>query len=119
MSVTEGSRLSNPDTLAQTASRTTSVKIIAASAGRSYRLLTPMIGSPIMLDDQQQRFCRWWEDLAQPPANRTPGALSAMRGLGEINFSSILPIPDEASAEIARRVVDRLRSSAEWSDEPR
>src|SRR5499426_3607835 len=30
--------------------------------------------------------------------------------LGEINASSVFPIPDEASAEIARRVADRLRS---------
>jgi hypothetical protein len=29
---------------------------------------------------------------------------------GEINVSSVFPIPDEASAEIARRVADRLRS---------
>jgi hypothetical protein len=29
--------------------------------------------------------------------------------LGEINVSSVFPIPDEASAEIARRVADRLR----------
>jgi DNA-binding transcriptional LysR family regulator len=55
-------------------------RITAASEGRSYRLLTPMIGSPMVLDDQQQRFCRWWEDLAQPPADRTAGASSAMRG---------------------------------------
>ena len=39
-------------------------RITAASEGRSYRLLTPMIGSPVVLDDQQQRFRRWWEDLA-------------------------------------------------------
>ena len=37
-------------------------RITAASAGRSYRLLTPMIGSPILLDDRQQHFTRWWED---------------------------------------------------------
>ena len=55
-------------------------RLTAASEGRSYRLLTPMIGSPIVLDDQQQRFSRWWEDLAQPPADRTAGASSAMRG---------------------------------------
>jgi len=55
-------------------------RITAASEGRSYRLLTPMIGSPIVLDDQQQRFSRWWEDLAQSPADRTAGASSAMRG---------------------------------------
>jgi hypothetical protein len=30
--------------------------------------------------------------------------------LGEINVSSVFPIPDAASAEIARRVADRLRS---------
>src|SRR6516165_10012231 len=30
--------------------------------------------------------------------------------LGEINVSSVFPIPDEASAEIARRVADRQRS---------
>jgi len=30
--------------------------------------------------------------------------------LGEINVSSVFPIPDEAPVEIARRVVDRLRS---------
>ena len=30
--------------------------------------------------------------------------------LGEINVSSVFPIPDEASAEIASRVADRLRS---------
>jgi hypothetical protein len=30
--------------------------------------------------------------------------------LGEINVSSVFPMPDEAAAEIARRVADRLRS---------
>jgi hypothetical protein len=30
--------------------------------------------------------------------------------LGEINVSSVFPIPDEASAEIARRVAGRLQS---------
>jgi hypothetical protein len=33
--------------------------------------------------------------------------------LGEINVSSVFPMPDEAPAEIARRVADRLRSSLE------
>ena len=31
--------------------------------------------------------------------------------LGEINVSSVSPIPDEASAEIARRVADRLQGA--------
>jgi len=31
--------------------------------------------------------------------------------LGEINVSSVFPMPDEAPAEIARRVADRLRSN--------
>jgi len=30
--------------------------------------------------------------------------------LGEINVSSVFPIPDEAPGEIARRVADRLQS---------
>jgi L-ascorbate metabolism protein UlaG (beta-lactamase superfamily) len=55
-------------------------RITTASEGRSYRLLTPMIGSPMVLDDDQQRFSRWWEGLAQPSADRTAGASSAMRG---------------------------------------
>jgi hypothetical protein len=33
--------------------------------------------------------------------------------LGEINVSSVFPMPDEAPAEIARRVADRLRPSSE------
>ena len=37
-------------------------RITAASEGRGYRLLTPMIGSPVELDDQNQHFSRWWED---------------------------------------------------------
>ena len=31
--------------------------------------------------------------------------------LGEINVSSVFPVPDEAPEEIARRVADRLRSN--------
>jgi hypothetical protein len=31
--------------------------------------------------------------------------------LGEINVSSVFPIPDEAAGEIAGRVADRLRST--------
>ena len=38
-----------------------------------------------------------------------PGAESYV--LGEINVSSVFPIPGEAPAEIARRVADRLRSN--------
>jgi hypothetical protein len=53
-------------------------RITVASEGRRYRLLTPMIGSPIVLDDRQQRFPRWWEDLARSPADRTVGASSSM-----------------------------------------
>jgi hypothetical protein len=32
--------------------------------------------------------------------------------LGEINVSSVFPMPDEAPAEIARRVAERLRSKS-------
>ena len=39
--------------------------------------------------------------------------------LGEINVSSVFPIPVEASAEIACRVADRLRSNPQWSERRR
>jgi hypothetical protein len=42
-------------------------------------------------------------------ASATEDARS-IKSLGEINVSSVFPIPDEAPAEIARRVADRLRS---------
>jgi L-ascorbate metabolism protein UlaG (beta-lactamase superfamily) len=40
-------------------------RIVAASVGKQYRLLTPMIGEPLKLDDEGQRFSRWW-DSAKP-----------------------------------------------------
>jgi hypothetical protein len=43
--------------------------------------------------------------LGPPGADETDSYV-----LGEINVSSVFPIPDEASAEIARRVADRLQS---------
>jgi hypothetical protein len=49
----------------------------------------------------------WDADFMLGPPN-TDGTNSYV--LGEINVSSVFPIPDEASAEIARRVADRLRS---------
>jgi L-ascorbate metabolism protein UlaG (beta-lactamase superfamily) len=38
-------------------------RIAAASEGKKYRLLTPMIGEPVSLDDGNQRFSRWWESV--------------------------------------------------------
>lgn len=38
-------------------------RITAASASRGYRLVTPMIGEPVDLDNQQQLFSRWWEKV--------------------------------------------------------
>jgi hypothetical protein len=38
--------------------------------------------------------------------------------LGEINVSSVSPMPDEAPAEIARRVAERLRSTASMAGDP-
>lgn len=36
-------------------------RITAASEARDYRLVTPIIGEPIWLDDSEQRFSAWWE----------------------------------------------------------
>lgn len=45
-------------------------RINAASEGKNFRLLTPLIGEPINLDDDQQLFSRWWEGMVNdlPPA---------------------------------------------------
>ena len=48
----------------------------------------------------------WDADFMLGPAD-ADGADSYV--LGEINVSSVFPIPDEAAAEIARRVADRLQ----------
>ena len=49
----------------------------------------------------------WDADFMLGPTD-TDGADSYV--LGEINVSSVFPMPDEAPAEIARRVAERLRS---------
>jgi L-ascorbate metabolism protein UlaG (beta-lactamase superfamily) len=36
-------------------------RISAASEGKAFRLLTPMIGQPALLDGPAQAFARWWE----------------------------------------------------------
>ena len=36
-------------------------RIANASQNKSYKLLTPLIGEPVELDNQQQVFSRWWE----------------------------------------------------------
>ena len=40
-------------------------RIATASDGKPYWLLTPRIGEPVMLDDDGQRFSRWWRDAAR------------------------------------------------------
>jgi hypothetical protein len=64
--------------------------------------LTSLLGIP-----QRELPMIWDADfmLGPPIADGTDSYV-----LGEINVSSVFPIPDEASAWIARRVADRLRS---------
>ena len=38
-------------------------RITQASQDKDYRLLTPLIGEPVELDNQQQLFPRWWEGV--------------------------------------------------------
>ena len=38
-------------------------RITDASRNKNYRLLTPIIGEPVELDNQQQVFSRWWEKI--------------------------------------------------------
>eukprot|EP00899_Mesostigma_viride_P022593 jgi/Mesvir1/3518/Mv11994-RA.1 len=51
----------------------------------------------------------WDADFMLGP--RDPGTGDDSYVLGEINVSSVFPIPDEAPAEIATRVADRLRAA--------
>lgn len=67
---------------------------------------TPQLAS--LLDIQQRDLPMIWDaDFMLGPrgADKTDSYV-----LGEINVSSVFPIPDEAPAEIARCVADRLRS---------
>lgn len=43
-------------------------RITQASQNKEYRLLTPMIGEPVALDNQQQLFSRWWEKVENTTA---------------------------------------------------
>jgi L-ascorbate metabolism protein UlaG (beta-lactamase superfamily) len=38
-------------------------RIADAADGKTFRLLTPIIGEPVQLDNSDKRFSRWWEDL--------------------------------------------------------
>ena len=67
---------------------------------------TPQLIS--LLDIQRRDLPLIWDAdfmLGPPGANGTHSYV-----LGEINVSSVFPIPDEASTEIARQVVGRLQS---------
>jgi hypothetical protein len=67
---------------------------------------TPQLTS--LLDIPRSDLPMIWDTdfmLGPPDADGTDSYV-----LGEINVSSVFPIPDEASAEIARRVADRLHS---------
>src|SRR5215471_14043611 len=67
---------------------------------------TPQLTS--LLDIQRSDLPMIWDAdflLGPPGADGTDSYV-----LGEINVSSVFPIPDDASAEIARRVADRLQS---------
>lgn len=39
------------------------IRVVAASEGRSFQLLTPKIGEPVRLDDPEQSFTNWWEGV--------------------------------------------------------
>jgi L-ascorbate metabolism protein UlaG (beta-lactamase superfamily) len=39
-------------------------RMAAASSGRNYRLLTPVIGDVLWLDNGTQSFARWWEGVS-------------------------------------------------------
>ena len=40
-------------------------RLALASRNKAYRLLTPMQGEPVKLDDSAQRFTPWWDQATQ------------------------------------------------------
>lgn len=54
-------------------------RIVAASEGRSYRLLTPRIGEPIEFDEEGRSYMSWWRDIesARPAKPANAAALSS------------------------------------------
>jgi L-ascorbate metabolism protein UlaG (beta-lactamase superfamily) len=38
-------------------------RVVEASKGRAFRLLTPKIGEPVLLNNAGQNFTRWWENI--------------------------------------------------------
>ena len=67
---------------------------------------TPQLSS--LLDIPRYDLPMIWDADFMLGAPSADGADSYV--LGEINVSSVFPMPDEAPAEIARRIVDRLMS---------
>ena len=78
---------------------------------RRRSFLQGVIGSavvtPFVARAQQSMPMIWDADfmLGPPDVGGTDSYV-----LGEINVSSVFPIPEQAPAEIARRVADRLQS---------
>jgi hypothetical protein len=68
---------------------------------------TPQLSS--LLDIPQRDLPMIWDADFMLGPRGADGADSYV--LGEINVSSVFPIPAEAPAEIASRVADRLRSN--------
>jgi hypothetical protein len=72
---------------------------------------TPQLVS--LLDIQKADLPMIWDAdfmLGPPESDGTDSYV-----LGEINISSVFPIPDEAPAEIARRVANRLHPKSEFT----
>jgi hypothetical protein len=57
----------------------------------------------------------WWGDEAARRSATPENSRFKSVFAGEINVSSVFPIPDGASAEIARRVADQLRMDSRQS----
>jgi len=41
------------------------IRVTSASEGEPFKLLTPLIGEPVRLDDKRQEFAQWWVDISQ------------------------------------------------------
>jgi len=56
------------------------VRIASASEGETFRLLTPVIGEPVSLENRQQKFARWWVGLIKDTPEFLAGAETSSKG---------------------------------------
>jgi len=56
------------------------IRVASASSGGGPRLLTPVIGEPVRLENERQEFARWWVDVVLDSTNPLAGTVASSKG---------------------------------------